>query len=250
MVRSSWIILGGALLLLSGSLRAERPEVEQLIERATRAEEGLDYDRASDLWIEVIAHPASTEEQRIVANFRAGSVARIRDKDVEARMHYVYVLERIPDYTLPDQTSPRIRNFFELVRQEVRSRLEREESGAQERAAETPPPPPSPVEPEPRGGAAAPTDEAPDDSPSLLLISGAAAVGVGAVLGAIGGVAGWSAQQAHESALEADVQRDRNLHYDDRDQFSLVANVCYGAAALMVAAGAAAAGLALVPGDD
>jgi len=247
-----------ALLIASVSW-AQGSSVEELVERALKAERELDYDHASDLWIEVISHPHVSEDQRVFANFRAGSVACIRSKMVEARMHFTYVLERFPGYRLPPKTSPKIRNFFELVRQEVKGHMEKSPDHPK-------PPGPAPAvsgpesmdkasisaqtDPQP-SPPAPPPDEAIEASPESssqpwLLIGGAASAGAGALVAAVGGALGFAAQQAHEAAIESDVQVDRIAHYDDRDELGSLATICFGAGAALLVAGGGLAGAGLL----
>ena len=108
----------GAALLFAAPARAE--SLDQLRARALAAEADFNYDRAVDLWVEIIARDDVTEAQRMEANLHAGKLTRALGRDMEARIHFLYVLRRDPEYRLPKDVSPKIRNFYELVRQEVR----------------------------------------------------------------------------------------------------------------------------------
>jgi hypothetical protein len=112
-------ICGGAWAQAAGT------SVKELMDYAMAAEKDLDYDRAVEFWNTVIAHPDITPEQRLFASVRAGTIERIRGRNLEARIHFQYVLKKAPDHQLPAGTEPKIKDFFELVRQEVKEELKK-----------------------------------------------------------------------------------------------------------------------------
>ncbi len=98
--------------------RADADEIEQ-VEHAIKE---LEYDRARDILLVIIASPSANEQTLLDAHTLNGIVQRVLENDVEARLSFVYVLEHRPDYELPTGLSPKVTNFFELVRSEVAKR--------------------------------------------------------------------------------------------------------------------------------
>jgi hypothetical protein len=219
----------------------------ELAERARFAERDLDYDRAADLWLEVIGNPETTDALRFEANLSAGAIERIRGNDTEARFHFQYVLRKDPEHRLPDDTPPKVRNFFELVRQEVKAEATRAGAPAAPVPIAAPPP-----EKAPPPDAVVDTGERPravDESalailPLSLLSMGGAAVFFSVVGVALGGVFGGLAWNQYTAALASDVQVERVSSYEAAQTNALVANLGYGAAALffLAAVGLASAG--------
>jgi hypothetical protein len=215
---------------------------EELAERARFAEGDLDYDRAADLWLEVIGNPETSDTLRFEANLSAGAIERIRGNDTEARFHFQYVLRQDPEFRLPDDTPPKVRNFFELVRQEVKAEIARSSVVTPERPTVTAP---SGVAQSSAGTAPiakAPAQTSLDDDGipvlplSLFSVGGAAlAFAVGGV--AVGSIFGWLAWDQYNAALASNVQVERLSSYEAAQTNALVANVGY-AAALVCAVGA------------
>jgi hypothetical protein len=79
----------------------------------------LEYEQAADELTQAAVDPAATEEERIRANLLAGIAHRVIGRDVEARSNFRYVLLRSPGWQLGDDTPPKVRLFFETVRQEL-----------------------------------------------------------------------------------------------------------------------------------
>lgn len=101
-----------ALALLPAQTAAER------LAKAEAAMAGLDYEAAA-VELEVLLGDASlTEDEQIRANLLAGMANRVIGRDVDARMHFSFVLSRRPDAELPPDASPKLRTFFELIRSE------------------------------------------------------------------------------------------------------------------------------------
>lgn len=135
----------------------------ELLLNAKKAERELEYPQAKTILVELFSTPNVPEESLIEGHFLAGAIERVLENDTEARLHFLYVLKRRPDYVLAEDAPPKVRNFFELVREEVK---------AEQKKVELPPPP----QPEPT--------PAPKDA-SLL---GPIVAGIGGVV-AIAGVA-------------------------------------------------------------
>ena len=111
------------MLALALLLLVANPEpVSAKLASAQAAAAALDLDIARDLLLDVVTDPAATPEQQRRAHLLAGEVDRILGKDVDARMHFMWVLQRDPDTQLPPDKPPKISAFFELVRAEVKDR--------------------------------------------------------------------------------------------------------------------------------
>lgn len=130
----------------------------ELLAAAKRAERDLEYPQAKTTLVELFSTPGVSEAALIEGHFLAGAIERVLESDTEARLHFLYVLKRQPDYPLAEDTPPKVRNFFELVREEVK---------AEQKKNELPPPPPPP----------------PPKETSLL---GPVVAGVGGVVAAVG----------------------------------------------------------------
>jgi hypothetical protein len=202
------------LLLLSSSALAQDagvPTVGERLTRARAAEANLEYQVAADELLAVISDPQATPPELLEANLRAGIVQRVLGNDVEARLHFVYVFQRMPDAELPAGQPPKIAAFFELVRQEV--------IGAQ-RPAPVPQPPPEPAaEPEIETRKVAPEGKVravPTRRPLLdrpLFLAGGAALGVGLVAtGAMIALAAIGESTYADADLETDARKDGQLY--------------------------------------
>jgi hypothetical protein len=102
---------------------------------ARAAEADLDYQRAKILLEGVLNTPDLPERERLEAHFLAGQIERVLGNDTEARLHFLAVLTAEPQWTLADDTPPKIRTFFEMVRAEVK-----DVRRVQEKPAPTTPP--------------------------------------------------------------------------------------------------------------
>jgi hypothetical protein len=222
--RASGVVLS-LLLCTPQRALARAGDAADAMARAIDAEEALEYEQARELWLEVIARDDLSAEQRVEANIHAGSVARILDRDVEARSHFVNVLAQQPDYQLPPATPPKVHHFFELIRQELRSSaalgVDRRPPAAARAAAE-------PV--------VAPGEDT-ADTPNPLLWAGAGSVGLGLLAGLLGVTAGALSSAEQQQAMATEVQLERVAHYQTRDGLVVAANVGYGSAALLAIAG-------------
>lgn len=116
-----------ATLLFSAFASAQDKTVRAKIDEARELESELQYDVAAERLLEVIADGRATDEELMEANLRAGIVNRIIDNDVDARLHFNYVLQRAPDTKLPAGLAPKITTFFELIRREILDELARRE---------------------------------------------------------------------------------------------------------------------------
>lgn len=162
-------------VVLVWALMDPNASIADRIARAEQLKDDLEYEAARQELLDVIADPRATDEELVRAHMSAGEIARVMERDVDARMHFLYVLSRRPETTIPDDRPPKIRTFFELVRQEVKDR------DAQLAAATAPDP-------------VAPTPEAPivdEGRPPLLALTGGGILAIGAIVlvGALGAAA-------------------------------------------------------------
>lgn len=109
-----------ALVVLVVSVAAAAPSVEQRLANAQAELEELEYEQAAYELSVALSDPRMTDDQRFRANLMAGIANRIIGRDVDARLNFLYVLRRDPDVKLPASAPPKIRTFFDLVREEVR----------------------------------------------------------------------------------------------------------------------------------
>jgi len=166
-----------AALPVALSATATRPlSVEEHIRRGQAALADLEYEIAADELMIAASDPAASDEQRLRANLQAGIANRVLGRDVEARLNFHYVLSRQPAAQLPPDTAPKIRSFFELVRQEI---LDGRSSALA--AASAPAVPPQPADrsaaPETRAGSMAWLLGT--GGGATLLVLGAAATAIG-----------------------------------------------------------------------
>jgi hypothetical protein len=106
-----------ALLFIVAAASAD-PIAEE-IARGNALLEALDFQEAADLFTSVAVDERATEAQKIEANLLAGTAHRILGNDNEARLCFRYVLLRRPETRLNPSKSPKVVQFFELVRQEL-----------------------------------------------------------------------------------------------------------------------------------
>ena len=158
-----------------------------LLETARNAERELEYQQAKAALVELFAAPGVTEEELIQGHLLAGGIERVLENDTEARLHFLYVLRRRPDHALAESQPPKVRNFFELVREEVR---DEQRQAAVVDVVVPPPPPPK--------------------EPSLL---GPVVAGVGGVVAASSVVAAMMGETAFAEAARPFEEREagRNL---------------------------------------
>jgi hypothetical protein len=206
------------------------------------SEANLDYEEAAEVYLEIVARTDLTDEQRLEANLCAGRVTRIMGKDAEARMYFNYVLMKQPDFRMPADTPPKVANFFELVRQELAAA--RGTMGT----AIAPQPLPANSGSGERAGAATTSPARRSPFPVLLGLGGGVA-GIGVIIVSVSGVCGVLSSDAQQRALATDVQTERIARYDERDQYSLVANIGYATAAILLAGGTALVATDLFMGD-
>lgn len=124
--------------VVAAQAAAREPAV--LLHKAEALVESLDYVEAREVLQELVADPKATHEQLVAGHMLAGEVDRVLERDVDARMHFYWVLSRNPEATLPPDKPPKVTAFFALVRDEVRAtRVAAPSVGPVEPA---PPPPP------------------------------------------------------------------------------------------------------------
>jgi hypothetical protein len=137
---------GPALHAAGPALHAAGPAAGPavLLDNARNAERELEYQQAKLMLVELFAAPGVTEAELVEGHLLAGSIERVLENDTEARLHFLFVLRRKPDHVLADDVPPKVRNFFELVREEVRAEIKKSEPV---KADVVVPPPPPPKEP-------------------------------------------------------------------------------------------------------
>jgi hypothetical protein len=160
------------------------------LSRAHQHIEALDYRLALDDLNDVIGDERASEEQLLEAHLWAGIVQRVLQNDVDARLHFSWVLKRRPSTSLPPDQPPKVTVLFEMIRDEVESReIETEPSPspspspspAPAATAVTPAPAPAPLP--------APTD---DDGFAIITIGGGAVAALGAAA-VVAGAITWGA---------------------------------------------------------
>jgi hypothetical protein len=158
------------MLVLAISLFALAGTPAEDLAEARSAEAELDYQRAKILLVGLLDRGDLSETESLEAHYLAGQIERILGNDTEARLHFMSVLNKQPEWPLAAETPPKVRTFFELVREEVKERRRAEEANKVE--AKAPVPAPAPKGPPVLG---------------IAVAGGGAAV---MVAGLVGGVAG------------------------------------------------------------
>jgi hypothetical protein len=97
----------------------------------------LEYEQAAAELMEAAVDPTATDEERIQANLLAGIAHRVSGHDAEATTCFRYVLLRKPDWQLADDTSPKVKLFFESIRQELAAEQTQNSSAPVASAAST-----------------------------------------------------------------------------------------------------------------
>ena len=116
------------MLALAFSLFALAGTPAEDLAEAKGAEAELDYQRAKILLVGLLDRPDLSETESLEAHYLAGQIERILGNDTEARLHFMSVLNKQPDWPLATETPPKVRTFFELVREEVKERRRAEEA--------------------------------------------------------------------------------------------------------------------------
>jgi hypothetical protein len=188
----------------------------QHIADGEKAMAALEYETAAYELMLAATDPKATEAQRVHAHLRAGIAHRILGRDTDARVNFRYVLLRAPTTTLDESTSPKVRLFFESVRQEIDA----------ERAS-------APVAQPVVEAAAAPPAEPAREGMSAGAMAGAAvaALGVVTLVGGAGGLV--FAENALSDPSRAGAERT------SLRTIGQTATVGVGVGALVAAAGAA-----------
>jgi hypothetical protein len=218
-------------------------KVQELIQWAQKAEADLEYDRAAEFWASIIAHPNASEAQKVDASLHAGIIERVRGNRAEARDHFEYVLRRDINHKLPEGTEPKIANFFELIRDD----LKKQAAGA---TASTAAASPSAISTDGDGAvqSGAARSEGGGSAWIFYAVGGGAAVLGASALGTAG-VLGMRMQQLAAQANEEEVQLARNDLYDDHDALVLPNNILIGTGVGLVVMGAALASIPLFTGE-
>ena len=161
-------------LTFSAFAGAQDKSVRAMIDEARELEGELQYDLAAERLLEAIADGRATGEELIEANLRAGIINRIIDNDVDARLHFNYVLQRAPETKLPAGLAPKITTFFELIRREILDENARRE---RDRVRDT----------TPKGSVGGELPKGPPEGNTALFYTGVGVVGLGAATMAITG---------------------------------------------------------------
>lgn len=119
-------------LALTTLLLSATPAQDLAEARAAEAE--LDYQRAKILLVGLLDRTDMSDRERLESHFLAGQIERILGNDTEARLHFLAVLSKQPEWTLGPDTPPKVRTFFELVRSEVKERRHAEDEAARQKA--------------------------------------------------------------------------------------------------------------------
>ncbi len=202
------------MLVLAISLFALAGTPAEDLAEARSAEAELDYQRAKILLVGLLDRGDLSETESLEAHYLAGQIERILGNDTEARLHFMSVLNKQPEWPLAAETPPKVRTFFELVREEVKERRRAEEANKIE--AKAPVPAPAPKGPPVLG---------------IAVAGGGAAV---MVAGLVGGVAGEMMFAQTDAAFE-DRAVARTLAIGGWTAAAVGALVGAGGAALLVA---------------
>jgi hypothetical protein len=123
------------MLCLALTLFALSATPAEDLAEARAAEAELDYQRAKILLVGLLDRADLSDSERLESHFLAGQIERILGNDTEARLHFMSVLNKQPDWPLAAETPPKVRTFFELVREEVKERRRAEDAAKAERDA-------------------------------------------------------------------------------------------------------------------
>jgi hypothetical protein len=107
------------LFAISAVAQTKESAHEHEYQKAEQAYQDMEYTLANTILLGIIATPTATPEERVKTHLLNGTILRIMGNDVEARLSFVYILRKNPEAQLPAETAPKVRNFFELVRQEI-----------------------------------------------------------------------------------------------------------------------------------
>lgn len=102
----------GADIVVSGS-------PAEVLVAARAAEADLDYERARRLIDGLLSRPDCGPQERLQAHALAGQIERTAGNDAVARDHFLIVLRADRTFALPANTPPKVRTFFEAIRDEV-----------------------------------------------------------------------------------------------------------------------------------
>ena len=169
----------------------------QHIAEGEKAMGALEYETAAYELMLAATDPSATEKERVHAHLRAGIAHRILGRDTDARANFRYVLLRAPSTTLDAATSPKVRLFFESVRQEIDAEHAAQSANASASAAAVA---------TARGNAEpGATSSAPPSGMSAGALAGVVVVvlGVAALVGGAGGVAYAESSLGDDGACDA-----------------------------------------------
>jgi hypothetical protein len=157
------------------------------IAEGEKAMVALEYETAAYELMLAATDPTATEAQRVHAHLRAGVAHRILGRDTDARVNFRYVLLRAPSTTLDETTSPKVRLFFESVRQEIDAERAAQDTSAANAIANAQAN--ALTSPQTNAPSNAPASESAGMSASSLAGAVVVALGVVTLIGGAGGVA-------------------------------------------------------------
>ncbi len=194
-------MLALAFVLISAA-SAPDSAVQTQLNRGKAAIAELEYEVAAEELMAVATAPAATEAEKVEANLLAGVVHRILGNNVEAKLHFMYVLTREPKTQLPPGQPPKVTGFYELVREEAIN-LNALRNANRPAPAPAPAPAPQPAvvatdEPPPKASTPGPIAPLPEANlaeetgvgPSALFLTGVSVAALGAVVFLGGGALG------------------------------------------------------------
>lgn len=173
-------MLALAFVFFTAAAQPNDPVAQAQIERGKAAVAELEYGIAAEEFMAVATSPNASDAQKREANLHAGIVHRILGNNVEAKLHFMYVLTRAPDTALPPGQPPKVSGFYALVRDEaIQLRQIQAAATAPPRVnAPMPEANASPKSTTPPAGELDPETQ-PSNSVSPMLIAGLISAGVG-----------------------------------------------------------------------
>lgn len=156
---------------------------KERIERGKVALDQLEYESAAEEMTIVAVSKDATLEEQVEANLYAGIAHRVLGRDVDAKLNFVFVLTHAPETKLPANTTPKIQNFYDLIRLEV------ERTRRVEKQVDSPAPTASSTLPDETASATTTAESKPAGAASPVLISLAIAGAGGVAALVAGGIA-------------------------------------------------------------
>ena len=88
----------------------------EAVAEAQRLYDALEYDKVAPLAGQALADPAITLDQKLAAYQLQGSALAIIGDPVDAERPFLLLFTVRPDFTLPDDTPPKIKSVFAKVK--------------------------------------------------------------------------------------------------------------------------------------